>query len=334
MTLLSKAHSNRAWNRAFTLIELLIVVAIIALLISILLPALQAARNEGTKTVCLSSIKEILKGNVMYDDDNGGSREIYWYPLKKQDNPPSSNSLAPLYSQADGLCGDPNNGRVAPWDFGGYRSSQSDDPEAFDHVVPAQMRPLNKYIDPAASAAPESCTDYSDTIKVYQCPGDRSNKVNLLTDPPALANEAVENTIPSHAALGSSFTLNSRWIMQGYAVEGTPVTFPQTGFDTGWYFAGFNNYKQANQRIARATIGGGAAQFIQWDEVGMYSATQRAAEKPEWSGAGVQRMGWHRKFSQWSAGFADGHAAHGMFDTRQVYGLGGTIWQPNTYRGH
>ena len=29
-----------------------------------------------------------------------------------------------------------------------------------------------------------------------------------------------------------------------------------------------------------------------------------------------------------TTGFADGHAAHGYFDTRQVYGLGGSIWQP------
>ena len=46
------------------------------------------------------------------------------------------------------------------------------------------------------------------------------------------------------------------------------------------------------------------------------------------SGSLPLRYGWHRKFSSWVLGFADGHARYGYFDTRQIYGLGGTIWQP------
>src|SRR5438552_7079071 len=101
MTPLSKAHSNRAWDRAFTLIELLIVVAIIALLISILLPALQAARNEGTKTVCLNALKQIMGTNVMYDNDNGDNRVVPWYFLKRQSD--YSDQMAPAYGMAEGM---------------------------------------------------------------------------------------------------------------------------------------------------------------------------------------------------------------------------------------
>src|SRR5262245_18626087 len=97
--------------RAFTLIALLIVIAIIALLISILLPALQAARNEGTKTVCLAALKQIMSCNNMYDNDNGDSRIIPWYFLKEQ-----GAVMAPAYGTSDGMYDDPM--IVTPWVFG------------------------------------------------------------------------------------------------------------------------------------------------------------------------------------------------------------------------
>jgi len=61
-------HSDqgRALRPAFTLVELLVVVAIIALLLAILLPSLQKARALAQDAVCLSSIKRIMIGKLMY----------------------------------------------------------------------------------------------------------------------------------------------------------------------------------------------------------------------------------------------------------------------------
>ena len=55
---------------AFTLIELLVVIAVIAVLMAILMPALQRAREQGKRAVCLSNVKQFALAWVMYADEN------------------------------------------------------------------------------------------------------------------------------------------------------------------------------------------------------------------------------------------------------------------------
>lgn len=57
-------------RKAFTLIELLVVIAVIAVLMAILMPALNKAREQGKRAVCLSRLKQLTLAWLMYADES------------------------------------------------------------------------------------------------------------------------------------------------------------------------------------------------------------------------------------------------------------------------
>ena len=271
-------------RRGFTLIEILMVIAIVSLLISILMPVLNKARNEGNIAKCLANLRQIGLYNEMYWSAQEDRKSViwYWYPPEQSYNV----SI------------------ISPWIFGGSKAaSPGKFPNADSSVYPAEIRPLNKYVDPLARD--------KQIIKIYADPGDRSSYAPIVGQNADTVEEEVKSSLESN---GTSYSLNVSF-MEGY--KGGNGFF--TALDVAPYSA----------RMASHLVGGEASRFIMWHEQGMGTATYRA--KPTLpNNADPMRFGWHRKFSHWSVGFADGHVAHGFYDTRLVFGgLDGTIWQPN-----
>jgi prepilin-type N-terminal cleavage/methylation domain-containing protein/prepilin-type processing-associated H-X9-DG protein len=70
---LETAIHNRQRGRfltGFTLIELLVVIAIIALLLALLMPALERAREQGKRIICLNNLKQLTLAWNLYADEN------------------------------------------------------------------------------------------------------------------------------------------------------------------------------------------------------------------------------------------------------------------------
>jgi prepilin-type N-terminal cleavage/methylation domain-containing protein len=101
--------------RAFTLIELLVVIAIIAILAAILFPVFAQAREKARQITCVSNIKQMTLGILMYQQDNdelfpmGETRYINGFYGWPTEIAPYIKSTGVLFCPDDSKAGVPDN---------------------------------------------------------------------------------------------------------------------------------------------------------------------------------------------------------------------------------
>jgi prepilin-type N-terminal cleavage/methylation domain-containing protein len=160
----------------------------------------------------------------------------------------------------------------------------------------AEERPLNKYVAPGVNG--------NDTIGLYVCPGDRTRGFGTIGSLPAFdvnANDAMS----SWKAAGNSYAINWWWMNYYY-----PGAWNTTQMDA------------KSPKMVKEIVGGRASTFVVIYE----SYCHFLMKDADHTGGGLIAKGWHRKFSNHSILFLDGHSESRFMNTRYSYQPGWTIW--------
>jgi prepilin-type N-terminal cleavage/methylation domain-containing protein/prepilin-type processing-associated H-X9-DG protein len=221
-------NKNRG-KTGFTLIELLVVIAIIALLMAVLLPALNRAREQGKRAVCLNHIKQLQIAWSMYCDENSEKIPVgdVWYSWSPAFNPgqlawhewphPFPHTMPPDVST--------NNTGAYPGDC--VMTGTCKEP-AWEHAI--KEGPIFKYIN-----------DY----RIYQCPvGEKGEYVTYAMGHSMHTWAGPPNGSAGPGSIGRTITLRSQikrtaerfvFLDAGFAKQGAFFVRYNGGGVAKWY---------------------------------------------------------------------------------------------------
>jgi prepilin-type N-terminal cleavage/methylation domain-containing protein/prepilin-type processing-associated H-X9-DG protein len=93
-------HARRT-SKAFTLIELLVVIAVISILAAMLVPVLSSSKVKARSIGCLSNMRQLGLGMIMYADEHGGYLPLTTHGGSSTDS--WINTLKPYVGNTDKL---------------------------------------------------------------------------------------------------------------------------------------------------------------------------------------------------------------------------------------
>lgn len=227
------AVSRRAFNRAFTLVELLVVIAIIGILVALLLPAVQAARAAARRTQCQNNMKQVGLALMNYHSANGAF-------------PPSSQWPTNANGEPQGVASKTFTGHLANWVILTlpYMEEQTTY-DAFDLEYPIP--------DPINEIARGT------QIPGLLCPEDQYNSQNFEGNTAAQTNHYGPNwargNYGANAALG---------VMQTEGYDGAAAAGSKS---SGWKNDGIRGVMGANVGLSIAKITDGTSKTILAGEI-------------------------------------------------------------------
>ena len=161
-------------RRGFTLIELLVVIAIIAILAAILFPVFAKAREKARQTSCLSNLKQLELGLIMYKEDydsrnvysrldagglpatptgpysGGGVTRWWWFDMVTPYLKNTQIKTCPSDSGTTSCCGFPNRSYQPNTQMDGQPDSAVLDPARTMHLIESKANSEANFTDPGS----------------------------------------------------------------------------------------------------------------------------------------------------------------------------------------
>jgi len=160
-------------RRGFTLIELLVVIAIIAILAAILFPVFARAREKARQTSCLSNMKQLQLGVIMYKGDydemnmyaglatanpatptgpytGSGTNRYWWFDMITPYIKNTQIIRCPSDSGVTSCCGFPNRSYQPNTAMAGQADANVADPAGTLNLVESKLNYQAAYSDPGS----------------------------------------------------------------------------------------------------------------------------------------------------------------------------------------